>query len=57
MRLLVTGSSGALGQALVPLARAAGHDVLAPRHQVTAELDMHLVLDNYSAHKTPTIRR
>jgi len=30
VRLLVTGGTGALGRALVPLARAAGHDVAAP---------------------------
>jgi nucleoside-diphosphate-sugar epimerase len=37
MRLLVTGGSGVLGRALVPLAREAGHAVRAPRH---AELDL-----------------
>jgi nucleoside-diphosphate-sugar epimerase len=30
MRLLVTGGSGALGRALVPMARRAGHTVIAP---------------------------
>jgi nucleoside-diphosphate-sugar epimerase len=30
MRLLVTGGSGVLGQALGPLARAAGHELLTP---------------------------
>jgi nucleoside-diphosphate-sugar epimerase len=37
MRLLVTGGRGALGRALLPLAREAGHTVLAPRH---ADLDL-----------------
>jgi nucleoside-diphosphate-sugar epimerase len=37
MRLLVTGGSGVLGRALLPLAHAAGHTVLAPRH---ADLDL-----------------
>src|SRR3954452_18357444 len=37
MLLLVTGGGGVLGRALLPLARAAGHTVLAPRH---AELDL-----------------
>jgi nucleoside-diphosphate-sugar epimerase len=37
MRLLVTGGSGVLGRALLPLAREAGHTVLAPRH---ADLDL-----------------
>lgn len=30
MRLLVTGGTGVLGRALAPLARAAGHELLAP---------------------------
>ncbi len=30
MRLLVTGGTGVLGRALGPLARAAGHELLAP---------------------------
>ena len=37
MRLLVTGGSGVLGRALLPLAGRAGHSVLAPGH---AELDL-----------------
>jgi nucleoside-diphosphate-sugar epimerase len=37
MRLLVTGGSGVLGRALVPMARHLGHTVVAPRH---AELDL-----------------
>ena len=37
MRLLVTGGSGVLGRALLPLAARAGHTVLAPAH---AELDL-----------------
>jgi dTDP-4-dehydrorhamnose reductase len=37
MRLLVTGASGVLGRAFVPLARDAGHDVRAPRR---TELDL-----------------
>src|SRR5690242_16554749 len=31
-RILVTGGSGVLGQAVLPLLQAAGHEVLAPRH-------------------------
>jgi nucleoside-diphosphate-sugar epimerase len=37
MRILVTGGSGVLGRALLPLAHEAGHTVRAPRH---AELDL-----------------
>ena len=37
MRLFVTGGSGVLGRELVPQARRAGHDVVAPRHH---ELDL-----------------
>jgi nucleoside-diphosphate-sugar epimerase len=37
MRLLVTGGTGVLGRALLPVARDAGHAVVAPRH---AELDL-----------------
>jgi nucleoside-diphosphate-sugar epimerase len=37
MRLLVTGGTGVLGQALVPLARTAGHEWLAPARE---ELDL-----------------
>lgn len=37
MRLLVTGGSGVIGRAFVPLAREAGHAVSAPGH---AELDL-----------------
>lgn len=37
MRLLVTGGSGVLGRALLPLAEADGHQVRAPGH---AELDL-----------------
>jgi len=37
MRLLVTGGSGVLGRALLPLAARAGHTVLAPRR---ADLDL-----------------
>jgi nucleoside-diphosphate-sugar epimerase len=37
MRLFITGGTGVLGGALIPLARAAGHDVVAPSH---AELDL-----------------
>ena len=37
MRILVTGGSGVLGRALVPLLRDAGHDVDAPSRQ---ELDL-----------------
>jgi dTDP-4-dehydrorhamnose reductase len=37
MRLLVTGGSGALGRALVPLAAAAGHQPVLPTHD---ELDL-----------------
>ena len=37
MRLLVTGGTGVLGQALRPLAHAAGHDFAMPRHE---ELDL-----------------
>ncbi len=37
MRLLVTGGTGVLGRALRPLAEAARHDVVAPRH---GELDL-----------------
>jgi nucleoside-diphosphate-sugar epimerase len=32
MRLLITGGTGVLGRALLPLAEAAGHDVFAPGH-------------------------
>jgi len=37
MRLLITGATGVLGRALVPPARAAGHELHAPGH---AELDL-----------------
>jgi len=37
MRLLVTGGTGVLGRALAPLARSAGHELLAPRRD---ELDL-----------------
>jgi nucleoside-diphosphate-sugar epimerase len=37
MRLLVTGGSGVIGRAGIPLLRAAGHDVVAPRRD---ELDL-----------------
>jgi len=37
MRLLITGGTGALGRAFLPLATAAGHEVHAPGH---AELDL-----------------
>ncbi|MFZ0379363.1 MAG: NAD-dependent epimerase/dehydratase family protein [Solirubrobacteraceae bacterium] len=37
MRLLVTGGTGVLGRALAPLARAAGHELLAPTRD---ELDL-----------------
>jgi nucleoside-diphosphate-sugar epimerase len=37
MRLLVTGGTGVLGRALLPLAVESGHAVIAPRH---AELDL-----------------
>ena len=37
MRILVTGGTGVLGRALVPLLGGAGHDVAAPGH---AELDL-----------------
>lgn len=37
MILLVTGGTGVLGRAFLPLARQAGHDVRAPRH---CELDL-----------------
>jgi nucleoside-diphosphate-sugar epimerase len=37
MRLLITGGTGVLGRALRPLAEAAHHDVVAPRH---GELDL-----------------
>ena len=37
MRLLVTGGTGVLGRALAPLARAAGHELLAP---AKGELDL-----------------
>lgn len=37
MRLLVTGGSGVLGQAFVPLARAAGHELRTPTRD---ELDL-----------------
>ena len=37
MRLLITGGTGVLGRALLPIARAAGHDIHAPSH---AELDL-----------------
>jgi nucleoside-diphosphate-sugar epimerase len=37
MRLLVTGGTGVLGRALLPVARAAGHDVVAPGRD---ELDL-----------------
>lgn len=37
MRLLVTGGTGVLGQALLPLADAAGHEVRVPAR---AELDL-----------------
>jgi len=30
MRLLMTGGTGVLGRALAPLARAAGHELIAP---------------------------
>ena len=33
MRLFVSGGAGALGRALLPFARLAGHDVLAPSHR------------------------
>jgi nucleoside-diphosphate-sugar epimerase len=36
-RLFVTGGSGVLGRAFLPVARAAGHAVIAPRHD---ELDL-----------------
>ncbi len=32
MRLLITGGTGVLGRALLPVAEAAGHDVFAPAH-------------------------
>ncbi len=37
MRLLLTGGTGVLGRAFAPLARAAGHEVLAPTRE---ELDL-----------------
>jgi nucleoside-diphosphate-sugar epimerase len=37
VRLLITGASGVLGRALLPLLEAAGHDVRAPGHH---ELDL-----------------
>ena len=37
MRLLVTGGSGVLGRAFAPVARAAGHELLAPTRK---ELDL-----------------
>ena len=37
MRIVVLGASGFLGRAIVARARAAGHEVIAPRH---AELDL-----------------
>jgi nucleoside-diphosphate-sugar epimerase len=37
MRLLVTGATGVLGRALLPIAEEAGHDVHAPAH---GELDL-----------------
>jgi nucleoside-diphosphate-sugar epimerase len=37
VRLLVTGGTGVLGRAFLPLARRAGHAVAAPRH---ADLDL-----------------
>src|SRR5262249_47429230 len=37
MRLLVTGGSGVLGRALLPLAEAAGHELATPGH---ADLDL-----------------
>ena len=37
MRLLITGGSGVLGRAFLPLAEADGHQVRAPGH---AELDL-----------------
>lgn len=37
MRLFVTGGTGVLGRAFLPLARAAGHDLCAPTH---GELDL-----------------
>jgi nucleoside-diphosphate-sugar epimerase len=37
MRLFVTGGTGVLGRALLPMALATGHEVVAPRH---TELDL-----------------
>jgi nucleoside-diphosphate-sugar epimerase len=37
MRLLITGGTGVLGCALMPLAQAAGHELAAPAHE---ELDL-----------------
>jgi nucleoside-diphosphate-sugar epimerase len=37
MRLFITGGTGVLGRALLPMAMAAGHTVIAPGH---AELDL-----------------
>ncbi len=37
MRVFVTGGTGVLGHALIPLLEAAGHEVVAPRH---ADLDL-----------------
>ncbi len=38
MRILVTGGSGVLGRALIPILEDAGHEVMAPKH---AELDLY----------------
>src|SRR3954453_18102252 len=40
MRILVTGATGYLGSTLVPVARAAGHDVIAAGHAQTADLQL-----------------
>jgi uncharacterized protein YbjT (DUF2867 family) len=41
MRLLVTGGTGVLGRALNPLARAAGHEFLAPtRDELDPQRDL-----------------
>ena len=45
MRILVTGGSGVLGQALVPLLEAADHEVRAPAHEELDLFDLEVVVE------------